>query len=66
MQADVTFKGTMERPKGNGDGIQLHFEKEIGFSCRALISSSEDLLGGHPHLTPLHPNTINLGGKSQL
>lgn len=62
----MTFKGTMERAKSNGDGIQLHFKKEIVFNCRALISSSEELLGGQPHLILLLPKAINLGEEPAL
>jgi hypothetical protein len=38
MQADVTFKGMVERAKGKGDGIQPHLKKENGFICKAFTS----------------------------
>lgn len=59
MQADVTFKGTAERAKGNGDGIQPHLKKEISCHCRACISSSGALLGEGASSVPLPPAAIN-------
>lgn len=45
MQADMTFKETMGKAKGERDGIQPHLKKETCFNCKTLISYSMGLLG---------------------
>lgn len=53
----------MERAKSNGDGIQLHFKKEVVplQSPHLFIRGASR---GQPHLILLLPKAIKFGGRA--